>query len=400
MKIGLTIRTFNPASGGLQAHAQMLLQGLRARGHEVRVATRALEQSQKWADYYRISEPPGSRTVDGIPVSIISGCTGANELLWLAGKCVVRPRLHFVAERLAKTVFAGAICEQFRDMDIIHHVGQAHELIGFGAAVAARRMNVPFLVQPTFHPGQWGDSAFDLRLYAKARQLMAYTHYEKNALSSLGLKQRCVVVGTGIPDCTTGNASRFRERYGISGQIVLFLGRKSIDKGFPLLTTAFSDIAKSNPDATLVVMGPPGGAGVDDPSLVLDLGFTTFEEKHDALAACDFLCVPSEGESFGLVYMEAARYAKPSVARNLPVLRELLGKHDAIVLAGDGDSSLNQVSLNAEELASCIKRLLDNPTDARRIGENAKKASEAFLWPNVIQKFESAYEAAIEQQRC
>jgi hypothetical protein len=38
---------------------------------------------------------------------------------------------------------------------------------------------------------------------------------------------------------------------------------------------------------------------------VLDLDDLTEGEKQDALAACDVLCVPSEGELFGMVYFEA-----------------------------------------------------------------------------------------------
>jgi glycosyltransferase involved in cell wall biosynthesis len=391
MIIGLTARTFHPASGGLQPHAQRLLLGLQVLGHEVRVATRTVRPAQTWSDFYRASEPTAKTMVDGIPVTVLGGCCGAGPLLWLTGKCVVRRPLHGSAAKLSQAVFTNTLCHAFRGVNLIHHVGQAHELIGYAAAAAAKRLKVPFLIQPTLHPGQWGDSAFDLRLYALADRLLAHTGYERDALRQLGLKPPCDVVGNGIEDRNDGCAERFRSRYGLQGPIILFLGRKSSDKGYPLLLESFAKVREAHPAARLVALGPPAGQPSPEVPGLLDFGFASDDEKHDALAACDMLCVPSEGESFGLVFMEAARYGKPSVARNLPVLRELLGNKDAAVLVGPEDASFNQVPVSVDELASALSSLLADPDRARRIGQNAQRVSEEFLWPNVISRFEQCY---------
>ena len=58
------------------------------------------------------------------------------------------------------------------------------------------------------------------------------------------------------------------------------------------------------------------------------------------------------GKSFGLVYMEAGRYAKPVVARRLPVLEELLENGRAGLLIGRQNGKQNAVDLTAEELAA------------------------------------------------
>lgn len=95
---------------------------------------------------------------------------------------------------------------------------------------------------------------------------------------------------------------------------MLFLGRRSQDKGYPIAVKAFLDALKDHPDARLVVIGPPDDYQIQVPSpyqnYVIELGLVEECEKHDALAACDVLCVPSAGESFGMVYMEAWRYKK------------------------------------------------------------------------------------------
>jgi glycosyltransferase involved in cell wall biosynthesis len=117
------------------------------------------------------------------------------------------------------------------------------------------------------------------------------------------------------------------------------------------------------------------------------------------MAACACLCVPSVGESFGLVYMEAGRYAKPVVARRLPVLEELLENGNAGLLVGQTDAKNNHVPLSAEELAGALHQLLGSPERCRELGENCRRVSDQFVWPQVVKRFQGAYERALENHQ-
>jgi glycosyltransferase involved in cell wall biosynthesis len=147
-------------------------------------------------------------------------------------------------------------------------------------------------------------------------------------------------------------------------------------------------------------MGPPGSTGKQKESEgLIDLDFTSEELKHDALAACTCVCIPSEGESFGLVYMEAGRYGKPCVGRKVAVLRELLNDGAAALLLGVPDEARNMAVLSAEALAAALLELLDDPKACHRIGENCRAVSEQYLWPDIVKRFEASYCQAIKDKK-
>ena len=129
---------------------------------------------------------------------------------------------------------------------------------------------------------------------------------------------------------------------------------------------------------------------VEEPG-ILNFEFVDELTKHDALAACDCLCVPSEGESFGLVYMEAGRYSKPVIARRLPVLEELLEDGKAGLLVGRGNPAKNENRLEPEELSDQILNLIQNPRLAAQIGSECRRVSGEFIWSKIVEKFEHAY---------
>jgi glycosyltransferase involved in cell wall biosynthesis len=387
---------FKPGTGGLQAHAEHLCRHLQHRGHEVVLVTRAYTRVPHFRDYLFFNEPACDTAVNGVCVRPLRFSTAWRPAQWFLSKCVPRPPLQplgvwiyrLQARRQARAAFAG--------FDLIHHVGQATALIGFAAADAARYHRIPFLVQPTCHPHQIGDSPLDLRLYAQADRLLVHTRYEGDYLRRNGLTMPIDVVGNGIEDRSDGQSERFRAQFGVKGPIILYIGRKDPDKGYPLLVEAFTQVRQRRPDISLVCMGPPGDTRlVQKVEGLVDIDFASEEMKHDALAACSCLCVPSIGESFGLVYMEAGRYAKPVIARRLPVLEELLDGGSAGLLLGTPDPQSNSATLKAQELASGLLKLLSSPEDCRRLGENCRQASDSFIWPAVIRRFERAYFAAI-----
>jgi glycosyltransferase involved in cell wall biosynthesis len=183
----------------------------------------------------------------------------------------------------------------------------------------------------------------------------------------------------------------------VDGPFILYAGRKDRQKGYYLLTGAFKLVRQQRPDVSLVCMGPCGSAD-SRPKIdgLIDLDFVSEEEKHDALAACTCLCVPSVGESFGLVFMEAGRYAKPVIGRNVPVLRELWEDGAAGLLVGEMDAERNSATLNTEELAAALLKLLADENECHRLGENLQRVSARFVWPKIVGKFEASYYQALD----
>jgi glycosyltransferase involved in cell wall biosynthesis len=114
---------------------------------------------------------------------------------------------------------------------------------------------------------------------------------------------------------------------------------------------------------------------------VLNLDDLTEGEKQDALAACDLLCVPSEGESFGMVYFEAWAYKKPVVALDLSVLRESVGAINGGLLVQDTPS----------EIANGITKLLENPALGDVMGAKGKELASRHKWDAAVDAYLQNY---------
>jgi len=405
LKIGISILCFRPDTGGQQAHAEQLAQHLQQRGHDVVVVARAATRVPHGRDYLFFNEPNSSLKVKGVPVRPLKFSRIWLPVLWFLGKCVVRPRLEGLAVQLYRFVSRKSARNLFAGVDVIHHIGEASPLNGFAAAAAAKHWRIPFVVQSTCHPHHLGDSPLNLRLLAKADRILAHTEYEANYLRQKLFHCPIDVVGNGIEARADGDAQRFRTRFGVAGPFILFIGRKDRQKGYLLLLDAFVIIRRQRPDVSLVCMGPTKDMLVEHTELaatqqqiegLIDLDFTSEKLKHDALAACTCVCIPSEVESFGLVYMEAGRYGKPAVGRKVAVLQELLKDGVAAVLLGVPDEEHNRAILSQDALATGLLKLLSDPKECHRIGENGRTVSEQFLWPRVVRRFEASYYQSVE----
>jgi glycosyltransferase involved in cell wall biosynthesis len=95
--------------------------------------------------------------------------------------------------------------------------------------------------------------------------------------------------------------------------------------------------------------------------------------------------------------MEAGRYAKPVIARRLPVLEELLEGGKAGLLVGLANSARNENRLEPEELSEQILNLIQNPRLAAKIGQECRRISGKYIWPEVVKKFEASYEKVLER---
>lgn len=125
---------------------------------------------------------------------------------------------------------------------------------------------------------------------------------------------RGTVVGMGIDSFPT-DPEGFRRRHGLSAPYLIYSGRREPLKGTPLLLD-YVDIfrERTGVDLKLVLTG---SGPYDPPSRlvphVLDLGFVSEQEKHDAMAGALAFCHPSINESFGIVILESWLAGTPVV---------------------------------------------------------------------------------------
>lgn len=121
------------------------------------------------------------------------------------------------------------------------------------------------------------------------------------------------------------------------------------------------------------------------------LGPMTGDEKFECFRRCDVFALPSEGEAFGIVFVEAMGFAKPVVAGQSG------GPTEFITHAENGflvDSN------NVDEIANAIIELLEYPETARALGENGKRRVESELnWKTTASKFLSVIDDVVDKKR-
>lgn len=163
-----------------------------------------------------------------------------------------------------------------------------------------------------------------------------------------------------------------------TGRIILTVGRwNSAEKykGADTLIAALPRVLKAAPDASLVLVGD----GDDRPrleQLARDLGVSEHAHFLHGLkpvqlfacyANCDVFALPSKGEGFGLVFLEAMAHAKPVIG----------GAHGGIPdIVEDGVTGLLVPHGNAERLADALEFLFSDPSRAREMGASGKDRLE------------------------
>ena len=114
------------------------------------------------------------------------------------------------------------------------------------------------------------------------------------------------VVGMGL-DAFDADPDEFRHRHHLNTPYIIYSGRREPMKGTPILLD-YLDVfrERTGVDMKLVLTGsgpydPPSGLAAH----ILDLGFVTEKEKHDAMSGAVAFCHPSVNESFSIVILES-----------------------------------------------------------------------------------------------
>jgi len=375
-----------PLVGGLENICLWLAQRLRADGHDVGIVGRFAASRPELRARFLRRETPRHFACEGIPVTLLpplpfGGLGGA--AIYAA---MQSPATLPLARRLQDRGLGTAIAEQCRGADAVHYLGTGLDMLGFAAETAAREAGATFSVEPAIHIGHWGDRWIDAVLYRAADAVLAYSECEAAVLRQMGVpadRVHRVHCYGGYRD--GGDAAAFRAKHGIRGPLVLFLGRKTVAKGVLKLGNAWPAVRQRFPDATVVFMGPSDGkCRIPRGNRMLDIDDAVEAEKNDALAACDLLCVPSEGESCGFVYYEAWARGKPVVALDQPALEETIGK------AGGG----LLVQPSADAIAAAIVQLLGDPAARAAMGRRGQEHARRHLAHDAYREYLDVFAAA------
>jgi phosphatidylinositol alpha-mannosyltransferase len=180
-----------------------------------------------------------------------------------------------------------------------------------------------------------------------------------------------------------------------SGGTIGFLGRFTEPrKGFPVLLSAFTGLARRRPGLRLLVAGPGDAAESleDVPADVRDrivfLGLVSREDTARMLRSVHLYVAPNTGgESFGMILTEAMAAGAPVVASDMDAFRRVLdgGKAGALFPTGD-----------AAALAATLEDLLDDPARRAELTAHAAEVVAGYDWPVIAGRVLEVYTTAIE----
>ncbi|MFE0421489.1 D-inositol-3-phosphate glycosyltransferase [Streptomyces sp. NPDC058953] len=202
---------------------------------------------------------------------------------------------------------------------------------------------------------------------------------------------------------------RARDRLGIPRDafVPLFAGRIQPLKAPDVLLRAVALLLERDPSLRsrlyVPVVGGPSGSGLAKPEglqkLAARLGTTDVVHfrppvGQDLLAewfhAASVLVMPSYSESFGLVAVEAQATGTPVIAAAVGGLP---------VAVRDGVTGILVDGHDPAHYADALRRLLDDPALADRMGAAAARHAESFGWDAAAAATADVYTAAMQEHR-
>lgn len=255
-----------------------------------------------------------------------------------------------------------------RQADVVH----VHWLLVAPVAWAAR---VPFVLTLHGSPsaGRFEDLELARRhprlfrwLVTRARVVIGVSQPLAAAAAEAGANAVVIPHGVHVPEPRSEPTGT---------PIALFAGRLAPEKGVHVLAEAMEGID----GVDLQVAG-------DGPLRHLfpqALGFVAHDELHRMYARASMLVLPSFGEGFGVVAMEAMSHGVPVIATTAGGLGWVIEDDVSGIVVQPGD---------VEGLRSAIERLRDDPQLRARLGEGGRRrARERFGWDHVNELTLAAY---------
>lgn len=177
---------------------------------------------------------------------------------------------------------------------------------------------------------------------------------------------------------------------------VLIIGRMDRYKGHEPLIDCWPRVVSAVPDARLLIVGrgdnldrfrQQAAAGPACEAIEF-MGFVPDEQMESVWAQATVFAMPSRGEGFGLVYIEAMRYG-------LPVIASI---HDAAPEVNvQGETGFNVDLEKPNELLDRIIDLLRNPPLAAQLGQAGQRRwSEHFRYTAFRQRFRPLLQQFVE----
>ncbi|MFM2310613.1 MAG: hypothetical protein RLY87_2735 [Chloroflexota bacterium] len=376
MRVLVALTYYRPYTSGLTIYAERLAVGLAARGHHVTVLTSQYDSSL-----------PREEVLNGVHVVRVPVAARIS-------KGVIMPTFGIEATRLA----------------LSHDVLSLHmpQFDAPGLALRGRLLGKPVVL--TYHcdlqlpPGAFNrivDRVVQIANHAAgalATRIVAYTDdfaTHSPFLSHFKAKVEIIPPPVEIPDTTQADIDAFKQRYNLTGPVIGMAARLAAEKGVEVLLDAMPRIIAAHPDARVLFAGPfEQVLGEEAYARRLAplfekyrnnwtfLGTLSQRELATFFHVCNVITVPSlnSTESFGLVQVEAMLCGTPSIASNLPGVRQPPTQTGMGLVVPIGDSAA---------LGDAILTILNDP---ERFHRSRDEISARFSTDRTVTAYEALFQ--------
>jgi phosphatidylinositol alpha-mannosyltransferase len=362
MKIGLVCPYIYPASGGVAQHVQFLYQGLRLRGHDVRILT-ASHGPQ------RASEGDIIRLGVGFSVPINAS----------VGTLTFSPRyLTQIDDMLERERF-----------DILHFHEPFVPFLSLFLLRESTSVNIATFhayagFSPSYEFGSRALRGYAARLDGRIAVSAAARHFIDRYFPG---DYKVIPNGVDVARFATAvPIARWQD--GVPN--VLFVGRHESRKGLLDLLKAHRILRRTGGHSRLLIVGSGpqerearryvatrGLNGVEF------LGRVSDDEKAQLYKTADVYVSPATGgESFGIVLLEAMAAGTPIVASDIHGYKGVVRR---------GREGLLVPPRQPRELAVAIDQLLRDPARRAEMGESGRARAAEFSWARVTTKVDDYY---------
>ncbi|WP_164012970.1 glycosyltransferase family 4 protein [Pyxidicoccus trucidator] len=383
-RVGLVVQRYGEVTGGAEKLAAQMAEHL-APHWDITVLTTCAKNHLSWDNVF----PPGPDEVDGIkvlrfPSTRVRNIRGFNGL---SRQVFDKPN-----ERLREEQWVaeqGPLCPGLLD-----HLATSRDAydgyLFFTYLYAPTVWGLPLvadraLLVPTTHDespirfGVYSD------VFERPRALLCLTPEELTIIEKYFPNHaRTRVVGVGV-DRPEADGARFREKHGIRGHYLLYVGRQEPGKGVGELLQYHQALKQRYADAPDLVLAGDTNMELSGEG-VRYLGRIDEQDKHDALAGALAVVVPSRYESLSLLTLEA-------FAQGTPVL--VNGRSDVLV----GQVERSGAGRTYTDLDSFIRGLREVGDERGPLGKKGLAYVKKQGWPQVVAAYREELERILEENR-
>ena len=383
-KVAIIIQRYGEeVSGGGEFYARELAKHL-SEFHDVTVLTTTSLDYMDWDQHYSA----GESNENGVRILRFQNRKGRN---W--------KRFQTLSDELCDIVRTGEKTPKHKDLewadaegpyspDLVNYVEQHKDdydvfiVITYIYYTAIRCLPLvasKAIFVPTAHDEIWIRFSVFRELFDIPRYFAFLTEGEHKFVRSFFKNEEIPgqIIGCGVDVPEAPDSNRFREKYGIHDDYVVFTGRVDVSKSCDEMIDFFLRYKQKNPSNLKLVLIGKSSMEISKHQDIVLTGFVSEQDKFDGISGALAMIAPSKVESLCIALLEGFACGVPALVNGEC---EVLKEHCI-----EGQAGLYYTSY--EEFAACMDYLVNNTLVHNEMSVNARQYIDMnYTWNKSMEK--------------